>query len=101
MIVLYIYCFFFFCVTAFQLEYFHVEDMFLTGFCAERCGFPRIKHPGFSSGRMEVHEVNDDQILIHYMDDERKRAMSERLSPLNSQTAVEEKKNSSCHCFCH
>ena len=73
-----------------------MEDMFLTGFCAERCGFPRIRHPGFSSGRMEPNEVKDDQLLIHYMDVPRKKAMFERLSPLTDASG-DGKKLCSCN----
>lgn len=87
------------------LEYLHVEDSFLTGFCAERCGFPRVRHPGFSSGRMETSEVKDSQILVHYMDEQRKRDMFERLSPLKQdeqeeENSEKEKKNANSACVC-
>ena len=71
------------------MPYFHVDDVFLTGFSAERCGFPRKAHPHFSPGRKEIDEVVQEQILIHYMEEVHKRGMFEKLN--NNGKPMEEK----------
>ena len=63
-----------------RMPYLHVDDLYLTGFCAERCGFPRQRHPFFSVGKKELEEVTKEQILVHYMDKSMKWGMFEKLN---------------------
>ena len=62
------------------MPFFHVDDVFLSGFSAERCAFPRKRNPFFSVGRKELEEVVQEQILIHYMDEKYKHGMFEKLN---------------------
>ena len=67
-------------VPAMRLPYLHVDDLYLTGFCAERCGFPRKKHPFFTAYKKELNEVTKEQILVHWMDETMKRGMFDKLN---------------------
>jgi hypothetical protein len=34
-----------------HLPFFHINDIFVAGFCAERCGFPRVHNAAFHAGK--------------------------------------------------
>jgi hypothetical protein len=52
-----------------KLPYFHLEDVFVTGFAAEKCNVQRIHHTGFHPSEMKRHKTNcANDILYHYID---------------------------------
>ena len=56
-----------------KLPYFHLEDVFVTGFAAQSCHIKRIHNKGFhpyNEGKHVVKSSND--ILYHYIDEKGK-----------------------------
>ena len=56
-----------------RMPFFHIDDVFVTGFAAERCGFPRVHSGRFSSGRVALDAVRRGYVAIHYADADGKR----------------------------
>ena len=52
-----------------KLPYFHLEDVFVTGFAAEKCQVKRIHHSGFHPSLEKRRKINcANDILYHYID---------------------------------
>ena len=52
---------------ALLLPYFHIEDVFITGFVAENCKIPRVGVNGFHASAINYTEVNPQDTLMHYI----------------------------------
>ncbi|KAL1465619.1 hypothetical protein WDU94_005173 [Cyamophila willieti] len=52
--------------TSLQLPIFHLEDVFLTGICAEAAGIKRYSIAGVNSFYRDVNICNPTDILVHY-----------------------------------
>ena len=46
-----------------EIPYFHLEDVYITGFVAQACGINRLNNPGFRNGRKKFDKEND--LVIH------------------------------------
>ena len=54
-----------------KLPFFHLEDVFLTGFAAQNCQIQKIHHKGFH--HLQKKKINYSRdILIHYVDTAKK-----------------------------
>ena len=52
-----------------KLPYFHLEDVFVTGFAAQICHSQKIHNNGFHPYKEKRHRVNKSKdILYHYID---------------------------------
>jgi hypothetical protein len=50
-----------------KLPFFHLEDVFLTGFAAQNCQIQKVHHKGFH--HLQKKKINYSRdILIHYVD---------------------------------
>ena len=49
------------------LPFFHLEDVFLTGFAAENCGVARYHSDGFHPNVFNFKDVTESDILWHYL----------------------------------
>lgn len=65
---------------AFRLPFLHIDDVFLTGFCAEACGFLRITHSQFSPGHKSLDEITCHRILLHYQNANERLLIFDKLS---------------------
>eukprot|EP00094_Tigriopus_californicus_P014204 TCALIF_13759-PA protein Name:"Similar to B3GALT1 Beta-1,3-galactosyltransferase 1 (Pongo pygmaeus)" AED:0.04 eAED:0.04 QI:0/0/0/1/1/1/2/0/272 len=63
-----------------RLPFLHIDDVFLTGFCAEACGFMRITHSQFSPGHKNFDEITCHQIVLHYQSVEERLRIFQKLS---------------------
>ena len=52
---------------ALLLPYFHIEDVFMTGFVAEKCKIPRVGFNGYHASVINYTEVNPEDTLMHYI----------------------------------
>lgn len=50
-----------------QLPFFHLEDVFLTGFAAENCAIPRFHSDGFHPNAVHFADLKETDILWHYL----------------------------------
>jgi hypothetical protein len=48
-----------------RMPFFHIDDVFVAGFAAERCGFPRRKMVGFVEYGMGVTATARDILLLN------------------------------------
>ncbi|TRY79439.1 hypothetical protein TCAL_13673 [Tigriopus californicus] len=55
---------------AMSLPFLHINDVFITGFCAEACGFPRVAHSQFSPGKKKLEDITCHHLLLHYQSPE-------------------------------
>lgn len=55
-----------------SLPFLHIDDVFVTGFCAEACGFMRVTHSQFSPGHRNFEDITCHNILLHYQSSEEK-----------------------------
>ena len=49
------------------LPYFHIEDVFMTGFVAEKCKIPRVGVNAYHPSGLHYPEVNPQDTLMHYI----------------------------------
>ena len=63
-----------------RLPLFHIEDVFLTGFCAERCGFPR---KAYGHIHPEKAETTKELITTHHNKPEQMKKLFQELEKLN------------------
>ena len=52
---------------ALVLPYFHIEDVFMTGFVAEKCKIPRVGLHGYHPSVINYTEVSPEDTLMHYI----------------------------------
>ena len=52
---------------AMRLPFLHLEDVFLTGFAAENCAIPRFNTNGFHPHNVKFGDLNEEDILWHYL----------------------------------
>ena len=57
---------------ALSLPYFHIEDVFMTGFVAEKCNIPRVNIPSLHPGVTDHSQVRPEDTLLHYITPEEK-----------------------------
>ena len=57
---------------ALTLPYFHIEDVFMTGFVAEKCNIKRVNIPSFHPAAIDHTQVSPEDILLHYITPEEK-----------------------------
>merc|ERR1711962_428302 len=50
-----------------KLPFFHLEDVFLTGFAAENCAIPRFHTDGFHPNAVHFADLKEEDILWHYL----------------------------------
>lgn len=50
-----------------SLPFFHLEDVFLTGFAAENCGVGRYHSDGFHPNAVNFADLKETDILWHYL----------------------------------
>jgi len=50
-----------------HLPFFHLEDVFLTGFAAENCAIPRFHTDGFHPNAVHFADLKEEDILWHYL----------------------------------
>ena len=50
-----------------HLPFLHLEDVFLTGFAAENCAIPRFNTNGFHPHAVKFSDLNEEDILWHYL----------------------------------
>ena len=62
---------------ALEMPFFHLEDVFVTGFAAENCDIPRIGHNGFR--HLPVKAVRKSDIMLHYRDISAKQKIHRKL----------------------
>lgn len=60
------------CFTAMRLPYFYMDDVVITGFSAERCGFPRMQHPQIQRDEVKPRDFEDSMILRSHLSYENK-----------------------------
>ena len=52
---------------ALHLPFFHLEDVFLTGFAAENCVISRFHCDGFHPNAVHFTDLKESDILWHYL----------------------------------
>ena len=52
---------------ALTLPYYHIEDVFMTGFVAKACNVQLVGVPGFHPERKDPNQVTAKDILLHYI----------------------------------
>ena len=52
---------------ALNLPFFHLEDVFLTGFAAENCVISRFHCDGFHPNAVHFTDLKETDILWHYL----------------------------------
>ena len=57
---------------ALTLPYFHIEDVFMTGFVAEKCKFRRKNIPSFYPAIIDHTQVSPEDTFLHYITPEEK-----------------------------
>lgn len=50
-----------------KLPFFHLEDVFLTGFAAENCAIPRYHTDGFHPNAVHFADLKETDVLWHYL----------------------------------
>lgn len=50
-----------------HLPFYHLEDVFLTGFAAENCAIPRYHSDGFHPNAVNFADLKESDILWHYL----------------------------------
>ena len=50
-----------------HLPFFHLEDVFLTGFAAENCAIPRFHTNSFHPNGVKFADIKEEDILWHYL----------------------------------
>ena len=66
---------------ALTLPFFHINDVFLTGFCAELCHCPRLDLPGLElgiAGEPEKVKISLETLLVHYLKSSAEMRMMDR-----------------------
>ena len=63
-----------------ELPFFFLNDVFITGFCAESCGIERRHYgTGFSPMSKNVRDISSSDIVIHYMGEKEKLLAFQKL----------------------
>ena len=57
---------------ALSLPYFHIEDVFMTGFVAEKCNISRVNIPSHHPEAIDHTQVNPEDTILHYITPEEK-----------------------------
>ena len=50
-----------------RLPFFHLEDVFITGFAAQNCKVPRIHSDRFVIKPTKIEDIYITDVLIHYV----------------------------------
>ena len=50
-----------------MLPYYFIEDVYMTGFVAEKCSIPRLGVEGFHPEQLKATQVRPNDIQLHYI----------------------------------
>ena len=79
-------------IAAFRLPYFHIDDVFVSGFCAARCGFPRKHHLQITEAPVHPNDENvrwEELVLRHHMSNNHKKVIYQMMAEKKNATAAE------------
>ena len=69
-----------------KLPFFFINDVFITGFCAESCGIERRHYgKGFSPVAKTVEDITSSDIVIHYMGEKEKQLAFQKLQRIGTE----------------
>ena len=76
-----------------ELPFFFINDIFITGFCADSCDIKRQHYEqGFSSVEKTIDKIASSDIVIHYMNETNKMLAYKKFQNLQSQPVLINKK---------
>ena len=69
-----------------ELPFFFINDVFITGFCAESCGIERRHYgTGFSPVAKKLEDIRSSDIVIHYMGEKEKQLAFQKLQRISTK----------------